>query len=523
MAAVIHILRDESDPVTTEIVLRAFQRSFSRGQIRASGAVSDLPPRNGIVVAINPNEAAAVTLGRLADSGGKIILFGALCGAAADVAGVRIAPVDSSLAPAAACEPAPARETRSSSAVLEYSNTILGRASPLRRRHFCRFDFTDEWNNLGYGRIGFGPGRWSIVQLAGGFDILVAGVHADGTPIGAAVTQRDLPSGSVLWFARPVGPVDGQDWAVVEEFVSSYRADELPVRPCLKGAPHGYGGAASMRLDCDEDLASARSLFELYSDRRRPLSLAVTTGRLHRNEDVALIADVLQAGGALLSHSVTHAPQWGGSGEAAEREARNSKDCLERLFPDVSVRYAVSPFHQNPSYVPSALARSGYDGFIAGSIACDPEYLMSRAGVPPFAPANVVSHSQSCMLHGDCLLAGGADPLAVFKEAFRLARGGGEFFGYLDHPFSERYSYGWSSEQARLDAHSAYLSYLDEECGDEPLLFVNEDACMRFIKEKSAVVIDFDEASNDFAISNAVAAGFPLAVRYRGKTVRAGS
>lgn len=520
----IHILRDESDPVTTEIVVRAFERSFSRGQVRASGEISDLPARNGIVVSINPGEAAAVVLRRLADSGGKIIVFGALCGAVADIAGVSIVAVDPSLGPMASCEPAPAHEMRISSAVLEYSNTLLGRVSPLRRRHFCRFDFTDEWNNLGYGRTGFGSGRWSIAQLADGFDTLVAGVHAGGTsPIGAAVTQRDLPGGSVLWFARPVGPVDGQDWAIVEEFVSSYRADELPVRPCLKGAPHGYGGAVSMRLDCDEDLASARPLFELYSDRRRPVSLAVTTGRLHRNEDVTLIADVLRARGALLSHSVTHAPRWGGSSEAAEREARDSKGCLERLFPDVSVRYAVSPFHQNPSYVPDALARSGYDGFIAGSIASDPEYLMSRAGVPPFAPPNVVSHSQSCMLHGDCLLAEGADPLAVFKEAFRLARAGGEFFGYLDHPFSERYSYGWSSEQARLDAHSAYLSYLDEECGEESLLFVNEDECMRFIKEKSAAVIDFDEASGDFAISNAVAAGFPLAVRYRGQTVRAGS
>jgi hypothetical protein len=349
-------------------------------------------------------------------------------------------------------------------------------------------------------------------------------VEIDGIPsIGAAATLRDLPGGSVLWFSRPVGPVDGQDWAIVEEFVSSYRADELPARPCLKGAPHGYGGAVSMRLDCDEDIASARSLFELYNDRRRPVSLAVATGRLHRREDVALIADVLRAGGALLSHSVTHAPQWGGSSEAAEREAKDSKICLERLFPEVSVRYAVSPFHQNPSYVPDALARSGYHGFIGGSIASDPEYLMSRAGVPPFASSNVVSHSQSCMFHGDCLLANSSDPLSVFKEAFRLARDGGEFFGYLDHPFSERYSYGWSSEQARLDAHSEYLTYLDEACSEEPLLFVNEDACMRFIKDKSAAMIDFDGASQDFAISTTVAADLPLAIRYRGQTIRAGS
>lgn len=519
----INIVGDQQDRVTTEIVVRAFERSFSRGQVRQVGDYPGFSSRNAIVVAINPDAKAAAALRRLVSSGSKIVLLGPLSEAAADLAGVKTAVIGAELQPMAFSEAAPAGEMRTSPALLRYSDGGLGEVSPVRERYFCRYDFRDEWNNLGYGRIGFGDGRWSIAQVAEYFDTPVARVEIGGmSSIGAAVTLRDLPGCSVLWCARPVGAVDGQDWAVVEDFISGYRAGELACRPCLKGIPHRYAAAVSMRLDCDEDVASARPLFELYCDRRRPVSLAIATGRLHLREDIALISDVLQAGGSVLSHSVTHSPQWGGSPEAAEREARDSKACIEALLPDAEIRYAVSPFHQNPPYVPGALANAGYDGFIGGSIANDPEYLMARGGVPPFGPSSIVAHSQSCMLHGDCLLAGN-DPLAVFKEAFRLARGNREFFGYLDHPFSERYSYGWPSEQARLDAHAKYLSYLEEQCDDRPLLFVNEDSCMSFIREKSDTVIDYDESSQTYGISRREAAGFPLSIGYRGKLVEAGS
>jgi len=329
-------------------------------------------------------------------------------------------------------------------------------------------------------------------------------------------SQPALPFGSVLWFARPVGPVDGQDWSVVETFISSHRPDELPCRPYLRGIPHGFGAAASMRLDCDEDIASARPLLDLYRSRNFPLSLAVTTGQADTPGNRALIRDVLDAGGSILSHSATHAADWGGSGEAAEREARNSKAWLEKNISGLNVRYAVSPFHQNPSYVPKALANAGYDGFIGGSIASDPEYLMARGGTVPFGPAGMVSHSQSCMLHGDCMLAGD-DRLRVFKEAFALARDSGEFFGYLDHPFSERYAYGWFDEETRIAAHSSYLDFLESAGGEGGLLFVNEDTCMHFLREKASAEISFDLAREKFAISKVKAAGFPMSIGYHGK------
>src|SRR4029077_5973792 len=108
-----------------------------------------------------------------------------------------------------------------------------------------------------------------------------------------------------------------------------------------------------------------------------------------------------------------------------------------------------------------------------GTIAWHPEYLMARGGIVPCGPDDFISHSQSCMLHGDCLLAGG-DPLPTYKQAFCNAKDTGQFFGYLDHPFSERYSYGWANETERQRAHSDFLDFMAAECAraEASLMFV---------------------------------------------------
>ena len=121
----------------------------------------------------------------------------------------------------------------------------------------------------------------------------------------------------MLWFARPTGPIDGLDWTVIESFVSAYRAGELPCRPYLREIPHGYGAAVTMRLDCDEDIASARPLLDLYRARARPLSLAIKTDQPENPAHFALIEDLRAANGSILSHSASHAANWGGSAENA--------------------------------------------------------------------------------------------------------------------------------------------------------------------------------------------------------------
>ena len=153
------------------------------------------------------------------------------------------------------------------------------------------------------------------------------------------------------------------------------------------------------------------------------------------------------------------------------------------------VSFAVSPFHSNKDYSVQALEDALYDGFVAGIIANDPEYLISRGGVVPFAE-KIISHSQQCMLHGDCLLNETEDPLRVYKDAFDIALCSNTFFGYLDHPFSSRYQYGWKTEEDRIEAHIELIDYMRYNAD---VLFVNENECLSFMVDKSNTNLLFDQ------------------------------
>ncbi len=516
----IHCLFGPGMAMEEEIVSRAMVRSFTRGQIRIARGSLSAVAAGSVALAVSPDDNLIDEATALLERGAKLILFGSLGPAFAHLAGITTSAIDPALAAAAECAPAAPYHTSESAGAIRYADNGLGAASPLRERHLCRFDFADEWNNLGYGRTGIGDGPWSVAVTAHPVTAtIVATLNVDNTPVGAIATVRDLPTSAVLWHARAVGPVDGADWQVIETFVSHYRHDQLPCRPHLRDIPHATSAAVTMRLDCDEDIASARPLFELYRQMQRPLSLAIKTDQPERPEHLALLHDLNKAGGSILSHSVTHAPRWGGTADAAEAEARGSKAWLEQRLPGLTVRYAVSPFHQNPSYVPAALARAGLDGFVGGIIANDPEYLMARGGEAPYSPDGFVSHSQACMLHGDCMLTNG-DRLRIFKQAFRTAKAASQFFGFLDHPFSERYAYGWQSEEERLSAHRDFLTTIAEECGrsDEPLLFVNEDTCLDFMRDKARAVIAFDPDTDTFSLTGPRTTDLPLSIAFRGST-----
>ena len=42
------------------------------------------------------------------------------------------------------------------------------------------------------------------------------------------------------------------------------------------------------------------------------------------------------------------------------------------------------------------------------------------------------------------------DPLSVFKEAMTISTKSGSWYGYLDHPFSNRYQYDWNLKTPAL-------------------------------------------------------------------------
>jgi len=443
---------------TAEIVRAALVRSFSAAAVRVRrfdghGAA---PAERG-AVAVAPPDGAAELLRGFAREGRKLLLLGPLGPRVASLAGLA-ATAPATVSEAEAFAPAhPETPVDLSAAILVWAPDAPGGAPALTERAFCRFDFEEEWNHAGHGRIRPGATRWSLWTAPdAGAAREAARVEVAGATRGVAASRLEAPDASIFWIGRPVGLVDGLDWTAVERFFSDHRAGELPCWPSWCDWPAGFDAGATFRLDCDEAVASARPLFERYRERGVPVSLALLAGLELGEDDRRLVYDVLDAGGTVLSHSLRHLPNWGRDLAEARAEARGARERLEALFPFAApIRFAVSPFHRNPIHAIRAVGEV-YDALVTGSPASDPECLLARAGVLPFADPPLVSHSQPNMLHGDCFARqqGSTRP---WQEAFACHRRAGALYGYLDHPFSPRYAYGWASEAKRLTAHDALL------------------------------------------------------------------
>jgi len=181
------------------------------------------------------------------------------------------------------------------------------------------------------------------------------------------------------------------------------------------------------------------------------------------------------------------------------------------------MRYAVSPFHQNPPYAVSALADNGYRGFVGGSISTDREFLLGRAGRVPLAPRPIVSFSAQCMLHGDCYRRYGAS-IDVYRQSFDAHRAARAIFGYFDHPFSARYQYGWTDEATRIAAHTSLLEHIQSQ----PDIWRASIAdVFDFLRWRDAALVEVD---SDGRLSIEVQddpAPQPLAILWKGREIAA--
>jgi hypothetical protein len=348
------VLHQPQDDWVAEVVYAALCRSFTTAQVRRCAYAEFSPASSADVpaaaVLIHPGDADIGTLAHFTTAGRKSLLLGTLGAAVAERIGLEVRGA-SRITPADAEAVVDAKEPYNVSPVaIRYdSQHALAAVVPYAQRPLCRFDFENEWNNLGFGRIPAHDAAWGVAA-----DVAVAGAHAlahlgnpDGDVLGAYAAIAEGNDHAALWMNRAVGPVDSLEWNIVERFFGDYRHDELTALPYLREIPAGYDAAVTMRLDCDEAIASALPLLELYADHGRPLSLAILTGLEMSADDRAALDRVLAAGGAALSHSVRHMPNWGGSRAAAHAEAEESCDWLESAT-GAPVRFAVSPFHQNP-------------------------------------------------------------------------------------------------------------------------------------------------------------------------------
>ena len=453
------VFSHSEDSFVADIVNSALIRSFSYSQVLQAEyhSLTRLPEA---AVLINPRPSEVPMLKALSSNGRKILILGVLGSEIAQEVGLITFPIEE-------FEESDIRvdamqSFNSTRNIIRYNPSHpLGKASVLSKRSLRRYDFSNEWNNLGYGSISSNGDIWSVCNKANadGANAIAWLEDETGTSLTVYASVFDDISSSTLWFNRKVGPVDSLEWTVIEKFFGDYRNEELASFPFLTEIPYGFRGAVTMRLDCDQAVSSARPLFDLYKSAKMPFSLAVMTGLKMDQSDKDLLNQVIQSGGSLVSHSHNHPPNWGGTYRSALEEAKISKKWLEENTKLDNMIYAVSPFHQNPAYALEALADAGYKGFVGGIICNDPEFLLGRAGQVPVVKRKLISHSQQCMFHGDCYHRYG-NSINVYQESFKNHLASGSIFGYLDHPFSNQYSYGWKDEEERIGAHEEFLEFL---------------------------------------------------------------
>ncbi|WP_114809019.1 polysaccharide deacetylase [Paraburkholderia kururiensis] len=499
------------------LVLAALRRSVSSAQANwlSYAALRERAP--AVIVAIDvPDAWGAALVEWVASSRSKLVVFGRLPAALARYLGCEERAWPEPLASAARSAPAASREAAESDASVRYtalSATLGGRAWV---RPFERFDFTDEWNNLGFGAIRADGSIWAVRQpIDVPEEARLASVHVGAERQFSYAGLWDKATASVLWFNRPVGPCDSFEWRLIENFLSAHRAGELHCQPVLSEIPWGYDAAITSRLDCDEDVESARPLWQTYRRLGVPFSLAVHTSNLADTTHHAILRELAaDRDAALLSHTATHAPNWGGSYEAACVEGGESMRLLQSVI-GKPVRYAVSPFHQSPPYALEALSDCGYSGCVGGIIRNDPEFVLARGGTLAGMPEGFIGHSQQTMLHGDCMLASG-DPLAVFKQAFDLAFETKTLFGYLDHPFSARYQYGWPNEPVRIDAHEKLIAYIAGRASKP--VFLNEETALDFLLAKSSLRVIEEDGTFRVQLPGEPGTALRFAVEFRGES-----
>lgn len=471
------------------LVKMAFIRSTARNQVAIIDENNIEQQNVGIYVLIEPTDLLLNKV--LAIDSVKVIIFGKLPTSYAN----KYKHTSRSADQAVGWDRSPVADTyhyAESPGYVEYMNLSKELFDFSMKRPLERFDFTDEWNNLGYGRIRYDESIWAISEsIIISPEKSLSYVKLDGEIVTTYSALFDEEKVSVCWFNRTVGPLDSPEWHLIEKFISSYRYEDLACVPVLLEIPQKYDIAITMRLDCDEDIESCRHLWGAYREMEVPFSIAIHTTNLADPRHHSIVREMHSSGVSIMSHTATHAPNWGGSYESAVFEASESMNKIAELIGE-KVKYAVSPFHQAPPYALKALSDTGYKGCVGGIIRNDPEFLFHSGGNVSGLPRSFIGHSQQVMLHGDCVLTSD-DPLTIYKESFELSKNTLSIFGYLDHPFSERYSYGWDSEEQRELVHRDLINYI--RSSTDKALFLSENDALDFIYDKSFINVDISGES----------------------------
>ena len=463
-------------------LLSIIQSSFSKCKILE---ILDKEYSDFIGIFISPNnEMGKFIKKQLLKKNSKIILFGKIPHNLLDlVEGKEI--YNSDYKKDSGIQPAQPNKTSMSKLHIHYNQFKDLDISGIFDRPLKRFDYEDEWNNLGFDFIN----REEIANYSFNCDnyLSLASLLFDEQKIGDFSGIFDFKESSLLWVGSETSYFRSNEWSIVEKYFSNYKENIYPCHPYISQIPYDYQSMVTMRLDCDESIINSEPLRKLYSSFNIPFSLAITTKLLSQTNESDYLKDVSYQGVDILSHSDSHAEHWGGSLDNACRELSISKLKLEKLL-NKTISYAVSPFHHTPDYIFEALSKSGYKGCVGGTVKYYQNNICAR-GIT-INPTDVTFHCQQVMLHGDCMLEDD-DPLRVYKQSFTKALHSESIFGYLDHPFSSRYQYGWQSEEQRLEKHSEFINYINKKC--HKILWSNETNALDYISWLNKIDISEDE------------------------------
>ena len=224
------------------IVVAALVRSFTP-------SIFDTTTDESVAaVWLNPREMEIPQVQALLVRGGKVLALGCPDVGAAGFLGLSAENLPTNSSQWSDC-PVCTGDPTESPVLVTYAEKGLGAWAGLAQRALCRFDFQNEWNTLGFGRISGGSGSpWSLACLVREGEaepVAVLRRREDGIPLSWYAALREVGGGAILWYNRLVGPVDSVEWRLVERFFSDYRKDTLRCLPCLEELPFGCPG---MRL-----------------------------------------------------------------------------------------------------------------------------------------------------------------------------------------------------------------------------------------------------------------------------------
>lgn len=440
------------------LISSSFQRSFGKSQINNLKNIKK--KQSGIHIFLESiSKNANIDFQELIKLGGnKIILNGKLNDEIKKILNLRILMSDFDYEKpisANSLKPSISRAKINFNQNLNYLTPFL---KEIKERPLWRYDFDLEWNNNFYGNISNENIMLNLSHncflIEGKNVAFIKNSRYQNIPL---ISEFEINGNIIFWINRNLSLVDLPEWKIIEEFISNGYFRKYPCMPYLTEYSSSENGLITMRLDCDEDIESARNIFEIYKNNNLPISLAITTNQIKESHPISsLPKEVNDYGGTVLNHSHSHPVNWGGSKDKIKEEIITSNNLIKKSF-GIQTEYAVSPFHHLTWAALEVLNELNFKGVIAGISSSHHEFLITKGGSIN-EKLDILVHSQQCMLHGDCLTK--TRKVDSYLNAFSLYSNLGFSIGYLDHPISKRYDYGWINFERQIKTHQQIIEYL---------------------------------------------------------------